>query len=358
MTSPIILNNVAGKLVRRARIPRLRALAWQGETLYASRGYELLRADVTDAPGLDWHSVGRFHPSWNRRLSVWNRVTARLFRAGFHALALLPGGPIVGAVPGAIVTMKPNEKHFRQTFPVIRGTRPLHITALPNGNAVWGEYFDNSARDEVHIYASADGGMSWDVAYTFAKGEIRHVHNIVYDPWQNCLWILTGDYEHECRIIRASCDLRRLETVLKGKQQARAVAAIPMEDGLYFASDTPLEQNFIYRLDRQARLQRLAPVNGSSIYACQAGNELFFSTMVEPSKVNQDRTVRLYAGSPRDPERWLPVLSWRKDGWPMKFFQYGNAFLPDGPNRTQYLAVTTIAVEADDMALSLYSVTP
>jgi hypothetical protein len=39
----------------------------------------------------------------------------------------------------------------------------------------------------------------------------------------------------------------------------------------------------------------------------------------------------------------------------MSLFQYGNAFLPDGNNTTPYLAVTTVAVESDDMVTSLYS---
>lgn len=358
MTSTPSLSNV-GKLVRCARIPRLRALAWDGDTLYASRGYELLRAFIADLPH-EWHwqVVGNFRPSWNRKLSVVNRLTARLSRDGFHALALLPSGTIVAAVPGAIATLKANETEFRRTCSVVRGARPLHITAVPDGRVFWGEYFDNAARDEVHIYGSADGGMSWDVAYTFPKRAIRHVHNIVHDRWQDCLWVLTGDHGDECRILRASYDFTSVEVVLQGKQQARAVAAVPTEDGLFFASDTPLEQNFIYRLERGGRLSCLAPVSSSSIYGCQVGSHIFFSTMVEPSEINRDLMVRIYGAQVNQPQHWDPLLSWRKDRWPMKFFQYGNAFLPDGINSTQYLALTTVAVGLDDMVTSIYSVDP
>ena len=358
MTSTPTLTDV-GKLVRCARIPRLRALAWGGDNLYASRGYELLRVSVADFPReLNWQVVGNFRPSWNRKLSVLNRLTARLFRDGFHALALLPSGTIVAAVPGAIATLRATETEFRRTFIITRGSRPLHITAVPGGRAFWGEYFDNAARDEVHIYGSADGGMSWDVAYTFPKRAVRHIHNIVHDPWQDCLWVLTGDYGDECRILRASYDFSSVEVVLQGKQQARAVAAVPTEDGLYFASDTPLEQNFVYRLGRQGTLSCLAPLSSSSIYACQVGSHLFFSTMVEPSEINRDPMVRIYGAQANNPRRWEPLLSWRKDRWPMKFLQYGNAFLPDGIKPTQYLAVTTVAVELDDMVTSIYSVDP
>src|SRR5271165_5443303 len=193
-------------LLRVARIPRLRTLAWSGDHLYASRGYELLLARI-HAPShqMSWHPRATFRPPLRHRLSVMNRLTTRLFRDGFHALAVLPSGGLVAAVPGAIVTLRPGETEFRQARTILRGTRPLHITAVPGvgtrGAVYWGEYFDNAARDEVHIYASTDAGATWGVAYTFPKGAIRHVHNIVHDPWGTCLWVLTGDYDDECRIL-------------------------------------------------------------------------------------------------------------------------------------------------------------
>ena len=342
------------KLVRVARFPGLRALAWSDDLLYAARGYQLVRSRILDASAVAWQPVATFRPAWRRRLSVTNGLTARLFRDGFHALAVLPSGGLVAAVPGAIVTLRPEETEFRRTHTITRGTRPLHICAVPGGAVFWGEYFDNPSREEVHIYASADQGATWNVAHTFPKGSIRHVHNIVHDAWENCLWILTGDYGDECRILRAACDFSRVETVLQGNQQARSVAVVPTEDGLYFSSDTPLESNFIYRLDRRSVLSQLAPISSSSIYGCRVGGHVFFSTMVEPSEVNPDRQVRIYGGNIS--EGWRPLLEWQKDIWPMGLFQYGNAFLPDGNNTTNFLAVSTIAVESDDMTTSLYKV--
>jgi hypothetical protein len=344
--------------IRVARFPNLRALAWDSDTLYASRGYQLLRARIQNPTDhLSWEPVATFRPALRRRLSVLNGLTARLFRDGFHALAVLPDGVLVAAVPGAIVTRRPGEAKFRETHRILRGTRPLHIAAVPSGTIFWGEYFDNPQRDEVHIYASTDAGATWAVAYTFPKGAIRHVHNIVHDPWGDCVWILTGDYGDECRILRATCDFSRVEAVLQGNQQARAVAFVPTEEGLYFSSDTPLESNYIYRLDRQGDVSRLAPISSSSIYGCRVGSQVFFSTMVEPSQLNPDRNVRIY-GSPTacGDAPWPPLLAWQKDRWPMGLFQYGNAFLPDGINSTLYLAVSTVAVESDDRVISLYAV--
>ena len=355
----------SSELVRAARFPHLRVLAWAGDRLYAAHGYQLSRAHIQrPVESVNWEPLAAFHPGFRRQLSASYQLSARLFRDGFHALAVLPSGGLVAAVPGSIITLRPNDSEFHSTHTITRGTRPLHVTAIPSGAVYWGEYFDNPSRDEVHIYGSTDGALSWAVAHTFAKRSIRHVHNIVHDPWENCLWVSTGDYGDECRILRASCDFSQVETVLQGNQQARAVALVPTADGLSFSSDTPLERNFIYRLDfhrndSQGALWRLAEISSSSIYACRVGGRIFFSTMVEPSKVNRDPHVRIFGNSSASSEPdWKPLLAWSKDSWSMKFFQYGNAFLPDGNNTTPYLAVTTIAVDADDMVTSLYDVGP
>jgi hypothetical protein len=346
----------SGSFIRAAaRFPGLRVLAWSGDVLYASRGYEVVSARIQNPiSAVTWQPVAEFRPDWRRRVSVTNRLAARLFRDGFHALAVLPAGAMVAAVPGAIVTFRPGESEFHRTHAILRGTRPLHITAVPGGAFFWGEYFDNPSREEVHVYASGDAGSTWSIAYTFAKGSIRHVHNIVHDPWENCLWVLTGDYGDECRILRAACDFSRVEAVLQGNQQARAVALVVTQHGLYFSSDTPLESNYINQLDRRGNLARMSALSSSSIYGCRVGEDIFFSTMVEPSAVNRDQNVRVYGGN--GVQGWQPLLNWKKDRWPMGLFQYGNAFLPDGNNMTRVLAVTTVAVEGDDMTTSLFSV--
>jgi hypothetical protein len=334
-----------------AAIQNLRALAWDERTLYAARGYTLLAAEAEIEP-ISWREVAHFRPPSWRKLSSRSSPGSRLFRDGFHALAIHPRGNLIAAFPGAIATLRAGEKEFRVSHRIARGIRPLHITATPAGQIFWGEYFDNSARDEVHIYGSEDGGVTWDVAYTFPKGSIRHVHNICYDRWQNCLWILTGDNGSECRILRASLSFSDVNAIVAGNQQARAVAAIVTASGLFFASDTPLERNYIYFLDRKGHVSKLSAIPSSSIYGCQNQTGIFFSTMVEPSDINQTKDVHLVGSANGD--SWDTVAAWRKDRWPMKLFQYGNAFLPDGDNQTDLLAVSTIAVEKADHETSIW----
>jgi hypothetical protein len=321
--------------------------------LYASRGYTPLSADFSQS-NPEWSEIAAYRPAWLRSLTSKTRLSARLLRDGFHALVALPAGNLVGAVPGKIVTLAPGDTEFHVTHTLQRGTRPLHIASTPDGRVYWGEYFDNPNRDEVHIYASADRGATWSVAYTFPRGAIRHVHNIVYDEWRKRLWILTGDDGKECRILRASLDLRTIDVVLTGNQQARAVALVPTADAVYFSTDTPLDANHIYRLGPDGSLRAISNLPSSSIYGCRIGESVFFSTMVEPSAVNPDRHVRVFGTA--DGQDWSELLQWQKDIWSMKYFQYGNAFLPDGTNTTNFLALTTVATACDDLVTTIYQV--
>jgi hypothetical protein len=356
-----IATSAALRLRRVAAWRGIRALLWQGDILYGCRSYEIVRLQVTPQIGesAEWETVARFRPVWWRNLTSRNRLTYRLVRDGFHALAMFgqnSDASIVGAVPGAVVTRTPQSDEFRVTHHVQRGTRPLHIAAVPSGRFYWGEYFDNRERAEVHIYASTDTGRTWEVAYTFPSGIIRHVHNIVYDRWSDCLWILTGDDGAECKVLRASCDLSSLEVVLAGNQQARAVAAIPTEHGLYLSTDTPFEKNHVYRLNRSGKVESVADLASSSIYGCKVQGAMFFSTMIEPSPVNQAREVHLAGSS--DGANWQVLARWQKDSLPTRYFQYPNVFLPDGDNSTRYLAATTIAVETGDLLTTLWEVEP
>jgi len=342
----------------------IRVLLWDGDVLYGCRGYQIVRLRLHPqiSQSEEWEAMAGFRPAWWRNLTSRTPLTYRLVRDGFHALAILAGQTedptLVGAVPGALVTRTPGSDEFQVTHRIQRGTRPLHVTAIPSGRIYWGEYFDNRERAEVHIYVSIDRGRTWQAAYTFPAGSIRHVHNIVYDRWCDCLWILTGDEGAECKVLRATFDLRSVEVVMSGNQQARAVAAVPTQDGLYFSTDTPLEKNHVYRLDRAGNVERVGDLASSSIYGCRVGcrggEAIFFSTMIEPSTVNASREVHL-AGS-GDGTNWQVLAGWKKDKLPLRYFQYGNAILPDGENVTGYLAATTIAVAPDDLVTTLWEV--
>src|SRR5436309_12775968 len=142
-----------------ATLPNFRGLAWQGDRLYVSRGYDLYSARVIGSQ-LQLRKVATYSPEWRRRISSRAALTSRVFRDGFHALSVLPSGNLVAAVPGAIVTLKAGEAEFKVTQKIGRGTRPLHIATTPKGEVFWGEYFDNAQRSEAHIFGSHEGRLA------------------------------------------------------------------------------------------------------------------------------------------------------------------------------------------------------
>ena len=228
------------------------------------------------------------------------------------------------------------------------------MAVTPAGAIYWGEYFNNPDRDEVHVYGSTDGGLTWDVVYTFPQGAIRHVHSLTYDPHRDHLWMCTGDYGAECRIMRVSNDWSAVETVLEGGQQSRAVRPLPTALGLYFATDSELEQNYIYLLKEDGTTEPVCPINGPGMWSCRVGSSLFFSTDVEPSDVNLDLHACVY-GSPQG-NGWSRLVSWRKDPWHKRLFQYGNVILPRGQNDGDVLAATGMAVRGEDDVMNLWRV--
>src|SRR5690348_8596359 len=114
------------------KFPRMRALYWDGDVLYASSGYELLRGTI-ESRTVTWQIVGHYRPEWWRKISSVSQLSFSLFRDGFHALARLPTNHVIAAVPKAIVTLVPGELEFYVSHRILRGTRPLHISSTPDG---------------------------------------------------------------------------------------------------------------------------------------------------------------------------------------------------------------------------------
>lgn len=42
--------------------------------------------------------------------------------------------------------------------------------------------------------------------FTFAQGQVNHIHDVVPDPYRECFWILTGDFGEAAGIWRVTPD--------------------------------------------------------------------------------------------------------------------------------------------------------
>lgn len=308
---------------------RFRVLHTAGSTVLASRGLDLF---VSHDGARSFTHLARAWAHQGQRAVALTPLLSRLMRNGIHAALPLPDGGHVAIVRGAVMHLERESDRFTVAHRVERGTRPLGVCLADGGNLYFGEYFNNPARDEVHIYGSADG-RRWDVAFTFPRGEVRHVHGVVHDPYRRGLWVLTGDDGDEAAIWWTSDAFRTLDPVVRGCQAARAVSALPAPRGLLVPSDTPSEPNFVCRLDpRTGELERLVHVPGSVFSVGRTRSLYLVSTALERSSVNVDPRVALYASA--DGETWAPIARFERDLALLDdkrgYLQYPMVLLPDG----------------------------
>ncbi len=308
---------------------RFRVLHTAGRTVLASRGLDLF---VSHDSACSFTHLARAWARQGQRALALTPLLSRLMRNGIHAALPLPDGGHVAIVRGAVMHRERDSDQFTVAHRVVRGTRPLSVCFVDGGNLYFGEYFNNAARDEVHIYSSVDG-RRWDVAFTFPRGAVRHVHGVVYDRYRRGLWVLTGDDGNEAAIWWTSDGFRTLEPVIRGCQAARAVSALPAPQGLLVPSDTPSEPNFVRRLDpHTGEMERLAYVPGSVFSVGRTRSLYLVSTALERSSVNVDSRVALYASA--DGETWAPVARFERDLELLNdkrgYLQYPMVLLPDG----------------------------
>lgn len=307
-------------------------------SLIASRGYTLLRSlDQGDS----FARFARAEVTAGERWLARSSPLARLFRLGFQSLVALSDGTLLGTVLRRLVRGAPSEPRLKTCFVVPRGSRPLSLGVGPGDFVAFGEYFRNPRRLEVHIFGSADRGATWEVLYTFPPGTIRHVHNVLWDPLRHGYLVLTGDQGPECKILFTR-EFRLFDTLMEGDQRARAVVAIPHREGLFLPMDSPLEPNYVNFLHNDGRLERLFPLDGSCFSALRMGERVFYSTAVEPSRVNRSRECTIVMSTDRYSAD--TVFRCAKDRYPWAF-QYGNLFFPTAAEVPSNLFATAVGLQ-------------
>lgn len=219
----------------------------------------------------------------------------------------------------------------------------------------YGEYIWNDTKGPVDIYRRKKG--VWESVHTFPDNSITHIHNLVFDEHKNGFFILTGDEDSESGIWFADYNFKSVKPVLVGSQQYRACVAFPDEHGLYYATDTPLENNYIYRVELDADMnvvnhKRVYDMPGPCIYGCRHNGDMFFSTSVEPDsslstwryrltyKLGagvRDRNTHIIKGSNNG--KFEEIWQFKKDLLPIWLFQFGNVLFPKNDSKELYMVL-------------------
>lgn len=254
-------------------------------------------------------------------------LTRRIFRAEVSGHYTLPNGNRIAVAKKGIFLNKQTEKQYEKVFSIPRGSKPLNLCITPFGYIFFGEYYQNIDKEDVNIFCSKDFGQTWNVAYTFNKGNINHIHGLFFDTFTNRIWVATGDRENECIIGYTEDEFKTFTEVFRGGQEYRTCQLFFYKDFIVFGTDTQYQQNVIKKFDRKTlKISELQKVQGSVIKGGQVGDVAFISTTVEPSDVNTDKWAHLWVT--KDGLHWEERYKAKKDWLPATLFQFGTFEFP------------------------------
>jgi hypothetical protein len=334
--------------------PGLHLHALAGDRAWASRGYQLLTADLTDE-ALAWRPIGEVPQTLWRALAGHSSWLAAGLRLGVHGLLPLPSGALLVSVSGAIL----RSDDGRQWTPVLRhpGMRKpaRHGLTLDGSGRVWiAQYALNHDRSQpMHVWRSEDDGRTFRIAERFAAGVVRHIHFVQEDPHDGRLWLGTGDRDAECRLQASGDGGRTWRVEGSGRQDFRAVGLAFTADGVYWGTDAGIDaEDYPNRLLRRRRddgaveeLSRVpGPVHGITALA---NGGLLASTGVEGGRNEADQHVHLWHS--RDGRRWREVWRVRRGLQPRRA-QYAVAHFAAGQATTARTFVVLKGTAAAQLA--------
>jgi hypothetical protein len=315
----------------------------EGEAIYASRGYEIISSPDG---GKNWEVDGFVHAPWWRRNLDSIPLFRRISRGGVAYILPQKDGARLCVLAGMIARAEAGSPEYRCVFRFSKGSRPLNLCQDERGNIYWGEYFLNLRRTEpVRIFGSQDGGKSWDAVWTFSRGAICHVHQVVYDPHDRSILVGTGDRDHEVAILKTTDGFHTLEPLVQGNQRYRTTSLIPLPDYILYGTDNPGGENYIMALDRETRfVKELQEVPGPVLYGSRVGDHTIFATMVE----KQYHEASLWCGNGSG---FTMVAHFKAEKWnrPVReLMGYPTAILPEGNGHWPFLYFTPVGTELYD----------
>jgi len=154
------------------------------------------------------------------------------------------------------------------------------------------------ARDATpRLLRSTDGGHTWSSCRTFP--DVRHLHGVQADPFDDGLWLTTGDRDAACRIYRYVPATDDLELVGGGSQNWRAVELALTPEAVLWGMDCAYaDRNPVYRLPRE-RIGRDDPdpdmvheLRDSVYYAATvAADDDRWAVFATAAEAGEDRTA-------------------------------------------------------------------
>ena len=284
------------------------------------------------------------------RVMTCCRLLTQGTRNDIRILLPLKNGNLLVTAKRKVLVFTPEGKVVN-TWLDFQGNKPSHQGACvtPDGIVFFAEYVMNTNRDqEVRLFRSTDNGMSFQVVKIWPAGDIRHLHFVRWDSYENCLWLGTGDYGEngsENRLYKSADNGDNWELIGQYSQDWRAIGVCFTKDALLWGTDAgscPDTVHFV-KMDRQThKLEILADLEGPC-HGCASYKDgrVFFSTGVEGGENEKDRYARLKEYKDGQLETLWEV---KKDIWPL-ILQYGVMRFPLGTENCDRVVFTAMALK-------------
>ena len=301
------------------------------------------------------------------------RYLYRLLRLGVRAALAVAEDKILLSVGNSIYELELSSGELSEGYFCGEGTRPLSFTDVRGLSTVddgiyfggYLRYHNKEDKKPASVYKRV-AKDSWKVVYTFPQGVVNHIHTVVCDPYRDCMWIYTGDFGEAAAIWKVTDNFRKVERCCCNEQKYRGCVVFPLPEGLLYATDSPLEDDFIYLMNPEDfSVKTIAPIAGSCIYGCQWRDKYVFSTTVEGNGEDisgldflfgrkrgdgiKDEYVHLYVGDLN--EGFREIYKEKKDWLPFCPFQFGVIRFPYGMNNGSILYFQPVATNGNDLGL-------
>jgi len=331
------------KNVKLKKLMSGRALYTEKDRVWVAKGMTFFAVDFSGKRITKKYSVG----SVKQKLLSKSRLSRQLLREGLHHLLPLPNGNVfVTSKRSSYVVDK--DGNVVNTFKGYLGNKPAHqgVCVTPNGTIFFGEYTLNPNRDhDTHLYRSVDGGQTFHIILTLPMKEYRHIHFVKYDPYENCLWLGTGDEDFECKLMRSEDNGDTWETVGEGSQDWRAIGVCFDSECLIWGTDAGSvpDQNHIIKMDRKERTINVIANAEGPCHGCGSFKDgrVFISTGVEGGENEKDKFARLKT---LENKNIVDILKVKKDIMPL-ILQYGVMRFPLGTENTDTVIFTTMGLK-------------
>jgi hypothetical protein len=226
-----------------------------GHTVWATRGFAVYRSQGGDA----FERVLTLRP---RLGTAWGGYLAPLrSRFGYQELVeLLPleDERLVAFAAGDVHVVDLETRVIERTHRLRyfgrgkgRGLMAFGLTRDQSGAIYFGEYTTEPKAHPVCIWKSSDEAMTWHKAFEFPAGTVRHIHTVQVDPYDEALWVGTGDRNEECFVGISHDGAASFRWIAQGSQTCRTCGFVFFPDVVLWGMDADHKPNRVIRLHRE-----------------------------------------------------------------------------------------------------------